>query len=77
MDLETWVGRMAIVIAGIGAIFGAILGVVRTGKRLAHFLDDWFGEEARPGVAARPGVMERLERLEELANKAAEGPDGP
>lgn len=73
MDVETWVGRMAIIIAGITALIGAVMGIARTGKRLAHFLDDWFGEEARPGIPARPGVMERLERLEELANRAAEG----
>lgn len=32
--------------------------------RLTHFLDDWFGEVARPGFAARPGIPERLESVE-------------
>ena len=27
-------------------------------------LDDWRGTEARPGVPRRPGVMERLEKIE-------------
>lgn len=33
--------------------------------RLVHFLDDWFGESERPGFAARPGVPERLAKVEE------------
>lgn len=32
--------------------------------RLRSFLDDWFGEPARPGFEARPGVPERLEVVE-------------
>jgi len=27
-------------------------------------LDDWRGTESRPGVPRRPGVMERLEKIE-------------
>ena len=34
-------------------------------RRLADFLDDWFGEPARPGVPARPGMGERVQGLEE------------
>jgi hypothetical protein len=30
-----------------------------------EFLEDWRGEEARPGYHKRPGVMERLVSLEE------------
>jgi hypothetical protein len=33
-------------------------------RRLIHMVDDWFGEEARPGVPLRPGVMERLYNME-------------
>jgi hypothetical protein len=33
-------------------------------ERFSHFLDDWFGEDARPGFVARPGVPERLENVE-------------
>lgn len=36
----------------------------RTSKQLGTFLEDWQGEAARPGVPARPGVMERLAGLE-------------
>lgn len=29
-----------------------------------HFMEDWFGEEERPGVPKREGVMERLATLD-------------
>ena len=35
-----------------------------TTRQLGTFLEDWQGEAARPGVPARLGVMERLERVE-------------
>lgn len=34
-------------------------------RRLSHLVDDLMGEPARPGVAARPGVVERLSTLED------------
>lgn len=36
-----------------------------TDSRLSSFLDDWFGEPARPGFPRRPGVPERLEIVEQ------------
>jgi hypothetical protein len=52
---------------GAGAVVAAILLMWGAGSRLAaafrrinHFLDDWSGEEARPGVPAQPGVIARL-----------------
>ena len=38
---------------------------------LQDLLDDWHGEEARPGVPGRLGVMERLDRIEKTVNSAA------
>ncbi|MFF9403830.1 hypothetical protein [Streptomyces sp. NPDC014744] len=32
---------------------------------LDEFGDDWNGVEARPGVPERPGVMARLDRIEQ------------
>lgn len=34
-------------------------------KRFIHFLDDYFGEEERPGFKGRPGLQERLRFMEE------------
>jgi hypothetical protein len=56
----------------VGAV-GAAAGVVGLGARWAgrkwakvdEFLEDWNGTPARPGVDARPGAMERLDRIED------------
>lgn len=36
--------------------------------RIRHFLDDFFGEPARPGVPERAGVMARLQSVEVKVN---------
>lgn len=51
------------------AVFIAlVVGVVRKLwpllKKLTDFLDDVAGEDARPGVPARAGLMERVQRIE-------------
>lgn len=48
----------------------ALLGVIarllwRLGRGLGQMLEDWRGQPARPGVPAKPGVMERLAQVEE------------
>lgn len=58
----------------INVLFGMLptLGVLGTFAGWTHhqlskmddLLDDWRGTEARPGVPRRPGVMERLEKIE-------------
>lgn len=34
-------------------------------RRLGHLIDDLAGEPERPGVTRRPGVMERLQEMED------------
>lgn len=34
-------------------------------RRLGHLIDDLTGEPGRPGVPRRPGVMERLQEMED------------
>lgn len=48
---------------GLGGPLGAaaIWKIMRNTRQMA---EDWRGEPARPGVAARPGVMERLLSLD-------------
>lgn len=61
------------VIGAAGAIVAVITGMVYAFRHLRHklrrigqFLDDWNGEEARPGVSRRLGVMERLESYDTM-----------
>lgn len=60
------VGDLIVLFTGLSALVGffrwKILPVFR---RTGHFLDDWFGEDARPGQPRRLGIPERLQRLEE------------
>lgn len=51
-----------------GVFVVLVVGVIRklwpVVKKLADFLDDVAGEPARPGVPARAGLMERVQRIE-------------
>ncbi|QVJ00318.1 hypothetical protein KGD82_16275 [Nocardiopsis eucommiae] len=59
-----WIGGAAAVVTGVTVITVGVRKVLATLRRVGHFLDDWAGEPARPGVDARPGVMERLHAIE-------------
>lgn len=66
-------------LAHAGALAGALLAlagvltlarrgvgfVTRTLRMLREFLEDWNGEQPRPGVPGRLGVMARLQRIED------------
>ncbi|MFD7052122.1 hypothetical protein ACFWBS_28075 [Streptomyces mirabilis] len=59
-----WGGALSLLI-GIGtAIWRVVRAVSHVTSRTGQFLDDWYGEGERPGVPARPGVMERLSNVE-------------
>jgi hypothetical protein len=58
-------------IIGIGGVITAItvIGIFfsksfKGFKRIIHFIDDFMGEDARPGVPARPGFSERMGHME-------------
>lgn len=61
-------------LAGIAAGLGAvglflkwIWSTVRPPvKSHLQFLEDWHGEDARPGVPAKPGMMVRVQNLEDV-----------
>lgn len=76
MGLEVIVG-VVVGLATLGA-FGATLGrwTWRLTRRLIHLLDDLQGEEPRPGVPARPGLMERMHAIEILATELAPNSGG-
>jgi hypothetical protein len=68
---------MFVLIAAVGAGAAVIIKFVAALARLMRcviaFLTDWNGTEERPGVPARPGVLERLARIEILVSDDLSG----
>ncbi|HWU30511.1 MAG TPA: hypothetical protein VN041_15625 [Microbacterium sp.] len=60
--LSVW--TVIVWLVAIGISFPILRKLWRLFKQLADFLDDVMGEPARPGVEARPGLMERVMRVE-------------
>ena len=56
------IGAIVTSLTAIGIATKKLLFLV---KRFIHFLDDYFGEEARPGFEGRPGMQERLHKMED------------
>jgi hypothetical protein len=66
-DGAAWItAAVALTGAIIGCIAWAARWLWRILRRAAHFFDDYFGEPARDGVDAKPGVMSRLASVETL-----------
>lgn len=63
--VSTVAGATVAVVGGIG---GAVVAVTRPLRRLSRQMDqlrvDWYGEAARAGFDARPGIPERLRKIE-------------
>ena len=63
------------IVVGLITIIGALITCARWAYRqicsLQDLLEDWHGEQERPGVPGRLGVMERLNRIEKRVNSAA------
>ncbi|MFI6861795.1 hypothetical protein ACIBKZ_18165 [Streptomyces sp. NPDC050421] len=60
-----WSVAAAAVAAGLGLLWRMTRGVRRIVTRVDQFVDDWNGTMPRPGVSGRPGVMSRLDGIEE------------
>lgn len=56
---------LAATVTAIGVIGVGVYKASKLVKRFIHFLDDYFGEEERPGFEGRPGMQERLRFMEE------------
>jgi hypothetical protein len=56
---------LAATVTAIGVIGVGVYKASKLTKRFIHFLDDYFGEEERPGFEGRPGMQERLRFMEE------------
>lgn len=59
-------------ILGLLALIGVAGKLYKLFKALTDFLDDVKGEDARAGVPARPGIMARLESIEQLQTNQAQ-----
>lgn len=63
-----WATTIIAVGGAIGVIWKLLRPIVKKTKSLMEALDrftnDWFGEDARPGHKAVPGVLDRLQKLE-------------
>ena len=67
-----WLTALSSLALAVVAVLGwCTRHVVRVASRFIRFLDDYFGEPGRPGVPERPGVMARLQAVEESLARAA------
>lgn len=65
-----WVAALvALVVAVVAGLGWAVRWAWRVLRRVVHFLDDYAGQPARDGLPARPGLMARLQSVEELVAK--------
>lgn len=62
------IGTTAAVVGTGTAVIVALIPVVKLLRRLSRQMgqlqEDWYGESARPGFPAVPGIPERLQRIE-------------
>ena len=69
---EVTLPDLTAVTALAGAAVGAVGFLVRKAwpvvRKLVVFVNDVTGEPARPGFAGRPGLMERVQRIEESSD---------
>lgn len=62
IDVCVAIGVLA---AAVTAIVGGARWLGKVLRPIHEFLEDWRGEEARPGVPERPGVMARLQSMDQ------------
>ncbi len=59
----TW-GNIVAIATVLSTVAGFIAWLHPKMKKLMDLLDDWNGEEGRPGIPERDGVMTRLAKIE-------------
>jgi hypothetical protein len=64
MESTNFLIMLAATVTAIGVIGVGLHKTTKLVKRFIHFLDDYFGEEERPGFEGRPGMQERLKIIE-------------
>ena len=71
-----WAVAVTAIAAGLALLVRLLRAVRRMARTIEDVADDWHGEPGRPGVAPRPGVMERLCRIETRLERLEGGPRG-
>ena len=64
MESTNFLMMLAATVTAIGVIGVGLHKATKLVKRFIHFLDDYFGEEERPGFPGRPGMQQRLGYME-------------
>lgn len=59
LDILAW-------LAAAASLFAVIKWVLPAVKKILDTIDDLAGEKARPGVPERPGLMARMQKMEEV-----------
>lgn len=67
---EITIGHVLATVVFIVAAYMFLMYLRKLVKPIQDFLDDWNGTKPRPGVEAKPGVMERLQTLEDNTQTA-------
>lgn len=66
-SVSVW--ELFVIVGIVGATVGAAVAFFRwvlpLARKVSYFIDDMLGSEARPGVPARSGIMERLQDMGE------------
>lgn len=71
MDFVAVAGAIVVIGGALAALTKWVLApLFRGGKKISMFLDDFFGEPAREGVDARPGLMARVASIERSTESA-------
>ncbi|UQA95589.1 hypothetical protein [Streptomyces halobius] len=60
-----WGGVITVLASVTAVVWRGLRGTLRLARRVEEFMDDWAGEEERPGVPGRPGVMARVSAIED------------
>lgn len=61
----TYGGSALLVLGFLAAVWKGVRGVWRFMRKVNNFIDDLNGEPARDGVPERPGLMRRMEAVEQ------------
>lgn len=66
LTISQVITAISFLVFAIGIIFTIVKKIKPWLDALRNFFEDWNGLPARPGVEAKPGVMERLATLEDI-----------